>query len=969
MHLFRTLLSVFLLTIALTQPVSAQNTPAEMWADSLLNTLTVREKIGQLVMMAVYSNRDNQYEMNVGDTISRFQPGSIVFFQGTPQKETQLLNSWQKNAKIPMLVAMDAEWGPAMRLDSMIAFPRLMTIAASGDTSLIYAYGKAIGQQCKRLGIHINFAPVVDVNNNPLNPVINYRSFGENQHKVALYADCFCRGMESEGVLSVAKHFPGHGNTSQDSHRTLPEVTDNLAVVDSVHLFPFREMAARNVWGIMVAHVFIPVLDNTPNLPSSLSKSIITGILKEKMNYDGLIITDALMMKGVTKYHKPGSIEVKALMAGNDVLLMPANFPLTLDSVEKAISDGRIPMSQIDASVRKILITKYNLGLTKWTPIDESGITSDLNQKKYFNLTQTIFDKSVTLIQNSDSLLPLMSAHKKIAVVSLRSNGRTAFQSEIEKYASCDYYFIGDTEGNEGDVNNIIGKADNYDAVVIAVHDMSFWTKNNYGFTSKAMETVDAINKKTKTVLCLFGNPYSFRTWPYANRPGAIVVTYERGDMAEISAAKAIFGAIPFEGHLPVSISSEYPSGTGIQLPTTNRLIEVDPAELGIIQSKLDSIGIIVEQAIIDSVFPGCQILAAIDGKIFYNQSFGYHTYDKTRPVVGTDLYDLASVTKMLATTLAVMKLFDEGKIDLQQELQFYLSKTAGTNVGKIHLDRLLTHSSGLPAWIPFHLATLKDGKRDTALFRTQADSLFSVRVCDSLFVRNDFPDSMLSRIMRSKLKPEQGYKYSDLGFILLREMVVQITGEPFDQYLNENFYQPLGLTRFMFNPIDKFSLDEIPPTEDDKTFRSRVVHGYVHDQAAALFGGVSGHAGLFGNSYDAAVIMQMLLQKGNYAGVQYYKASTIQRFTSTYFDKNRRGLGFDKPSGFKNGNVCPEASPKSFGHSGFTGTYVWADPQNGLVFVFLSNRVYPDAENWKITKTNIRTNIHSLIYRALQTN
>ena len=969
MHLFRKSLLFIFLAFTVTRPVLAQNTPAEMWADSLMKTMTVREKIGQLVMMAVYSNRDIQYEKNVSDTILRFQPGSIVFFQGTPQKEIQLMNRWQSDAKIPMLVAMDAEWGPAMRLDSMIAFPRLMTLAAACDTSLIFAYGKAIGQQCKRLGIHINFAPVVDVNNNPLNPVINYRSFGENQHKVALYADCFCRGMESEGILSVAKHFPGHGNTSQDSHRTLPDVTDNADIIDSVHLFPFAEMAARNVWGIMVAHVFIPALDNTPNLPSSLSKKIITDILKEKMDYDGLIITDALMMKGVTKYHKPGAIEVKALMARNDILLMPANLPLALDSVENAIGSGRISMGQIDKTVRKILITKYTIGLSKWAPVDETGVTRDLNQKKYFSLSQTIFDKSVTLIQCSDGLLPLESAHKKIAVVSLRSSENGAFHTELEKYAQFDSYFIGDPEGNSSEINNIIEKTTSCDVVVVAVHDMSFWTRNNYGFTEKAMDIVNQINQKTKTILCLFGNPYSFRTWPYSSTPEAIVVTYERGDMAEISAARAIFGAIPFGGHLPVSISETYRAGTGIQVSATNRLIETDPMELNINQIKLDSIGIIVEKAILDSVFPGCQILAAVNGKIFYNESFGYHTYDKTIPVEATDLYDLASVTKMLATTLAVMKLYDEGKIDLQQELQAYLPKTAGTNVGKIHLDRLLTHSSGLPAWIPFHLATLKNGKRDTALFRTQPDSLFSVRVCDNLFVRNDFPDSMTGKIMNSKLKPDQGYKYSDLGFILLCEMVVQITGEPFDRYLNENFYQPLGLNRFMFNPTDKFPLSEIPPTEDDKTFRERVIHGYVHDQAAALFGGVSGHAGLFGNTYDAAVIMQMLLQKGNYAGVQYYKASTIQRFTSTYFDKNRRGLGFDKPSGFKNGNVCSEASPKSFGHSGFTGTYVWADPQNGLVFVFLSNRVYPDAENWKITKTNIRTKIHSLIYQALQTN
>jgi len=944
----------------------AQNKTAEQWADSLIRTMTLREKIGQLMMIAVYSNQDDKYAASVDDTIATYQPGAIVFFQGSPQKEVKLMNRWQKKAKIPMLVAMDAEWGPAMRLDSVMPLPRLMALAATNDTVLIYRYGQAVGQQCKRLGLHINFAPVVDVNNNPLNPVINYRSFGENQHKVALYAAVFCRGMQSQGVMAVAKHFPGHGNTSQDSHKTLPDVTDNIDVIDSVHLVPFAKMIDAGIWGIMVAHVFVPALDTTSNIPTTLNPSVVTGLLKNEMGYNGIVITDALGMQGVLKHNKPGQIEVKALLAGHDVLLMPQQIKTAIDSIVTAVDSGRIDSVRIDESVRKILITKYNENLTHYNVVDEKNITNEINLPEWYELKREIFNSNATLVFSRGIDIPLRNISKRIAVVSFRADKENVFHEELMRHVCADAYFLLEN-ATDSAIKAVTDTIKNYDLAIIAVQNMAYWNKNNYGFNGPVMPAVEKICRQTKTILCLFGNPYAYHSWTSDVEPAALIVTYERDTLAEIACARSLVGIQNFRGHLPVSISQKYPEGTGIITETTDdRLVEMSPSELGLDMSLLDSVDVIIQKAIADTVFPGCQVIAAVNGKVFYNKAFGYHDYSKKLPVKRTDLFDLASVTKALSTTLAVMKLYEENRFRLDDELQQHLPAAKNTPAGSLPIDRLLTHSSGLPAWLPLYAATVKNGKPDTNYYRTKPDSLFGIHVSDSLYMRCDYIDTMLNIILNSKISPAHQYKYSDLGFMLLKEMVEYLSADSLNNYVDENFYQPLGLSWMTYNPLKRFPKNRIPPTEEDTTFRDVKVHGYVHDQAAAMLGGVSGHAGLFGNAWDAAVILQMLIDKGQYAGTKYFEASTVDKFTSTYFDKNRRGLGFDKPSGTHNGNVCDEASPESYGHSGFTGTFVWADPRNGLVYVFLSNRTFPDAENKKIVEQNIRTRIHSLFYQTV---
>jgi len=961
------LVKALLLCVVMVFPVllSAQNYEAKV--DSILKTMTLREKIGQLMMIEVYSNRDEKYNIAFADTIKMFKPGSIVFFQGTPYAETKLLNDLQKASDIPMLVAMDAEWGVAMRLDSVITMPRFMALAATQDSALIYNYGRIVGEQCRRLGIHVNFAPVVDVNSNPMNPVINYRSLGENQHRVAGYARIFCKGMLSAGTLPVAKHFPGHGNTSKDSHKTLPQIDDSRAVFDSIHLLPFREMVNNDIWGIMVAHVYAPALDDTYLLPSSLSRKIIHGILREEFGYNGLIITDALMMKGVTRGNKSGSIEVQAYMAGNDLLLMPKDVNIAIDSMEAAVNDGRISIEEIDKSVRKVLLSKYELGLFDEVEVPLANLTEELNKPEYFENAQKMFDKAVTLVYDHDSLVPYVGSRADVPVVSFYVEEETAFHAEAEKYARIHSFFISDPK-KTAEVNEVLNKVSGYDTLILCVHQMNYWTRNNYGFTSDLRSVVNRFATSHKVILCLFGNPYAFGQYTYANAPRALIVGYERNEMAEISVAKALFGAIPFQGKLPVTISQYFPAGTGLQTKA-DVLHEVNPEDIGVNLKLLAEIDTIVLNAIRDTVMPGCQIMAIKDGNVFYNKSFGYHTYDSLIPVRNSDLYDLASLTKMLATTLAVMKLYENGMFSLQAPLENYLSVSKGTPVGALHLDRILTHSSGLPPWVPFHLQVMNKPDLDPYWVSDQKSATYSVQICNGLYVRPEFSDTIVQRILHSKLKPDQGYKYSDLGFILLKFMVEELTHTDFETWLDNNFYYPLGLNSMMYNPLRKYDLSVIPPTENDTLFRDRLVHGYVHDQNASLLGGVSGHAGLFSNAWDIGVIMQMLMQGGKYGGKQYLKTSTILKFTSTYFDKNRRGLGFDKSAMRKYGNACVEASARSYGHSGFTGTYVWSDPDNGLIYIFLSNRVYPDAENSKLVKQNIRTHIHSLFYEAVSNN
>ncbi len=940
------------------------------WVDSVYNSMTTEERIAQLLMIRVNLNEDSVYYSHIDSLVSIYKVGGICLFKGKGLvKQVSLTNHFQSISKVPLLVSIDAEWGLAMRLDSTISFPRQMMLGAIHDDSLVYEFGKEMARQCKRMGIHINFAPVVDINSNPLNPVINSRSFGENKYNVVRKGIMYMNGMQDNGIIACAKHFPGHGDTDKDSHKDLPVIGHSKEYMDSVDLFPFRELISRGLNSIMVAHLYVPAYDTSKNTATTLSRIVVTDLLKNKMNFKGLVFTDALNMKGVSSFNKPGELEVKALIAGNDVLLLPEDVPKAVSEIKAAADSGRISYKDIEEKCRKILAAKKWAGLDNYKPVKIKNIYDDLNNTEARFIRRKLIESSVTVLKNNDIIPLKINDSLKYASVAIGTKNVTPFQQTLSNNIKIDNYNIKST-ASYSDIKLLVNKLSKYDYVIIGIHNTNYLVKDNYGITQKSIDFIDLLKQKTKVILDIFAVPYCLERFSDNKNIEALIISYQDEEIIQRISAEVILGGVQAKGSLPVSCSVQFPVNSGLNTDKAQHLIVTSSDAVGIPEEQLSLIDSMAINGIKARAYPGCQILAVKDGKIFYYKSFGYHTYDSIRPVKNTDIYDLASVTKVAATTLAAMKLYDEGKLNVDSTLVKYLPYLKGSNKADIVIRDMMAHQARLKDWIPFYLRTVKNGKPDPDLYSKVKTSKFPYRVADSMYIRKDYRDTIVKRIVESRLCEKKEYKYSDLGFYFLMQIVDSVTGKTLDEYVRKNFYIPMNLRNTAYCPRKYFSLERIVPTEYDKNFRGKVIQGDVHDPGAAMLGGVCGHAGLFSDAYDLAVIMQMLLQGGVYDGRRYLQDSTVKKFTSYQFPENdnRRGLGFDKPFiNDEGGPACNSASKNSFGHSGFTGTYVWADPDENLIFVFLSNRVYPDAENDKILKMNIRTDIQQLLYDIIR--
>jgi beta-N-acetylhexosaminidase len=936
---------------------------SEIFADSVLKTLTLDEKIAQLIMLDVYPNKNETYYKTIDNWVNNKKIGGIIFFRGQPAEIARLSNRYTSQAEIPLWVALDAEWGVSMRVDSIRRLPYALTLGAITDNSVVREYGFLVGKQCNRMGVNMNMAPVADVNNNPRNPVINYRSFGENPKNVALKAIAYYMGMNDAGVVAVAKHFPGHGNTDADSHYELPLVNDARNVIDSIHLYPFREMIKYGVPGIMSAHLFVPAIDSTKNQATSLSHKALNELLFEQMKFHGILITDALGMQGVSDHNKPGQTEVKALMAGNDILLMPKNPQLAIDSIKAAVNAGRIPISLINEKCKKLLKFKY-LYLNGVSPVQSFTVIPDeLNNYETDYFIFRIFSHAITLVSNKDDLLPLRNnPEEAITIVSVGKAEETDFVRCFREYGSANHLTVQHSP-TESEISSVLGVETG--KVIVCLYGMNNSAKRRYGISENTVKLLEKVSQQKQIVVVLFGNPYGLNYLSKIQQIRSLVVAYEEHEESEMAAAMCVAGVLPFQGKLPVSAGG-FEDGTGIVDEFVGGMRFVDPLELKINTSVLDEIDKIVEDAITKGAMPGCQIVLAQHGNIFYHKSFGHHTYDKFQAVTNSDLYDLASLTKILATTLAVMRLFDEDKISLDDTFSKYLTWMSDYPAGNLTISEVMTHQSGLISWIPYYRAMIVSDSIRSLYIADTFSPEFSQPIAENLWANVAVRDTIFNKILSSELQRKR-YKYSDLGFYLLKELVETITEESFERYLYHHFYAPMKLNTITFNPLDRFSKDRVAPTENDKEFRQQLVHGYVHDQGAALLGGVSGHAGLFANSLDVASLMQMFMDYGTFAGQRYLDSMTVVKFTAKQFPNNRRALGFDKPANVKDkGNTCEQASSLSFGHTGFTGTFAWADPKYGLVVVFLSNRVYPDSENRKLMSLEVRANVQRLAYKAI---
>jgi len=948
---------------------------ATIWADSRMSVMNWDQKVGQLFMVEAYSNRSEEHQNSLLGLVRNHHIGGVIFFQGSPHRQASMTNALQAASKTPLMIGIDGEWGLSMRLDSTTRFPRQMTLGAAGSDTLVYAMGAEIARQCARMGIHINFAPAVDVNTNPINPVISSRSFGEKKELVARLAKSYMKGMQDNGVLACAKHFPGHGNTDSDSHYTLPLVRDSQASIDSVELYPFKELIREKVASVMVAHLFIPALDTTKDRASTLSPAIVDGLLRKRLGFEGLIFTDALNMKGVADYFSPGDLAVLALKAGNDILLFSRDVPSAWKQVRSAIDSGALDTVEINNKVRRILKAKYKAGLHEYAPVVLEGLNKDLNSQWADYLAQVAFERSMVVLGNKDGTIPFrMGNHCSMASLTINNDKFGDFLNSMSAWAPLDRFNTAD-EMKESSIAKMVNDLSKYDYVVVGIHNTTIKSTGGYGIPAWTDNFLSRLSARTRLVTVLFGNSYSLERIPSASKGHAWILAHEDTRHAQVSAANLLFGVSGTSATLPVTSGRSFKVGDGLPIRGSMiRLRNAYPYEVGMDPRDFKKLDSIANKLITDMAAPGCQVLVAWKDRIVYHKAFGKHTYERNaKPVSLTDVYDVASVTKVASTALAAMKLVDEGKLDIRKPASNYFHALRNTNKKDLLLVDIMTHTAGLKAWLPFWRNTVdKSGKLSYDIYHKSPDYNYHIPVCDSLFISKTYHDVMWKEIFDSQLGEKGQYVYSDLGLLIMQEVIEHVSGEPLDAYVHRNFYEPLGLVNVMYNPLGRIAKERIPPTERDTSFRKKLVCGYVHDPAAAMLGGVAGHAGLFSDSYSLAVIMQMLLNGGEYGGERYISTETVKLFTSKAGPGDKyRGLLFDKPD-IRSGpaeNTASLASGFTFGHTGFTGTAVWADPDQDLVFVFLSNRVYPKAEPNKLSKGRYRPSMMQAAYETILRN
>jgi beta-glucosidase-like glycosyl hydrolase/CubicO group peptidase (beta-lactamase class C family) len=921
------------------------------WADSVFDAMSYDERIGQLFMITANPSSDKRNMQKLMQYIDSVGIGGILFSRGDPVTQGDVTNRLQKASHVPLLIALDGEWGLSMRLAGTTRFPRNMMLGAIENDSLITLYGEEVGRQCKEMGIHVNFAPSLDVNSNIENPVIGTRSFGENPHAVADKGVAYSRGLEKARIISVAKHFPGHGDTSEDSHYTLPVVGHDKEQLDSIELLPFKRYIREGFAGIMTAHLHVPALDRAKDSPASYSQPIVTDLLKKEYGFQGLLFTDALAMKGAS-VKKTDNPSVMALLAGNDVLLAPATPVADFRAVKQAIEEGVLELKEIEARCLKILRYKYAVGLNKYKPVKINGLSGRINSPHAAWLAAKLNEEGITLLKNESGCIPLKQLdRKKIAVLSLGETQGNAFQAMLNRYDSVACFSLAGN-ASAAQQQKVYRQLEGYDLIVCGVHTVRI----------PESEALRRLAAKKDVVFSFFTHPYFCREYKEsAGRAKAVLMAYEGSPLAMEYAAQLIFGGIPAKGKLPVSIPGLYYAGTGVFTEKT-RLGFHEPEEVGMDARALSSIDTIVSEGLKEKAYPGCRILVARNGMIVYSKSFGYYDYGKKQKVTEDAVYDLASITKAAATLPAVMKMYDHKMFTLDSKISEFVPELLKSDKKDLAIKDLLYHQTGLAPTLTRYAKAIGRNMSDTV------KNGFHLEAARHFYVSDTFKDTLMQEIITSPLGAKGKYRYSCINFILLQKMVENRMKQPLDSLLRTEFCNRLGAVTLTYNPLKTMDTLRIVPTENDRLVRRQLLRGYVHDEPAAFQGGVSGNAGLFSNAGDLAKMLQLFLNRGEYGGERYLSAETVHLFTQSKSPASRRGLGFDKPeTGNPKLSPCGELAPAStYGHTGYTGTCFWIDPDSRLIYIFLSNRVNPSRENGKLSSLNIRTRIQDAIYRSM---
>lgn len=948
------------------------------WVDSVMKTLSPGERIAQLIWVAAFSDRDISYDVELSNMIRDNNIGGVIFFRGNTPKQSEMINYFRTISRVPPIIAIDGEWGIGMRLENVIKFPYQLTLGAIKNDSLIYMMGSAIAYQFKRAGVNINLAPVADVDNNPENPVINFRSFGEDPHNVARKTLMYMNGLQDNGIIAAAKHFPGHGDTEVDSHLDLPVISYQKERLDSVELFPFKALIYNGITGIMPGHLWVPAIEPAKNTPSTISHNILSGLLKNELMFRGLILSDAMNMGGITKYAEKGEAEILALKAGMDVLEYVTDPELAIKTITDRIRLGEITQQTIDEKCRKVLAAKYWAGLSSPQPVVTENINTDLSSVSIATLIRDLYANALTVINNDNEIIPVQHLERvKIATLAINSSNVTDYQKRLGKYAPASHFFI-DTL-NSVNTGRLLKKLEAYDLVIAGVFGTDQKASLNFGIPDGLNDFLEKLNAEKRCIITYFGNPYAVAKLDGIQKSSGLIIAYQENAYTEDLAAQLIFGGTGAKGSLPVTINSKYPAGYGITTTGGLRLGYGPPESAGLNSSYLNrKIDSIAWHGINAGAYPGCEIMVARKGIVIFQKIYGYQTYDNRIAVLEDDLFDLASVSKITGPLPGLMKLNEEGRFSPEETLGHYLPYFRKSDKADLLMKDILAHQAGLVSWIPFWKQTVnKKGKFKPKTFSHELSDNYPLKVAENLYIHKDYRDKIFKEMKKSKLSGEKKFLYSDLAFIISPEIISTLTGEKWYDYVTTNIYHKLGAYDIGFNPYLKYPLSRIVPTEYDSLFRKQQLHGTVHDEGAAMLGGISGHAGLFSTANDLMKLMEMYRRMGSYGGEQIISDTILRKYTSYQFpeNNNRRGLGFDKPQvnigqpDLKSPYPTRSATPESFGHSGYTGTFVWIDPKNEFTYIFFSNRVYPTRNNNKLTDMNIRTEILQIIYDAINSN
>lgn len=895
------------------------------WSETILAQMSLEDKVSQMFSAPIYGyflNEDHPDHRLSLDLVERFHIGGFIFFQGSPYSQVNLINELQDKSSLPLLMSQDLEWGAGMRVRQTTTFPSMMALGATGDTKLVYAMARVIAEEVRTLGIHQAYAPVADINNNPENPIINVRSFGEKPALASKMCVAYSEGLKDGGVIATAKHFPGHGDTSIDSHMDLPVLDFNENRLHNMELVPFQALIDSGIESIMVGHLALPSLDSNPILPATLSSNITTTLLREKMKFNGLIVTDAMGMSGVSEAYGVRQSSVLAVEAGCDVLLMSRDPYAGREAIIDAVKTGRLDEKRIDASVLRILRLKEKLGLHLNRLKEPEHVSKQVASRDHSVLSEEIARRSLTLLRNKDDILPIYDQNKKILCVVLsdtdqpnvgehffREVKRRTLPTQVEKR-------LLDMRSHATEYEAVLEEISNYDLVLVpSFMKVRAWS-GKIALSSTQAEFINMVVKQQKpTIVVSFGNPYILVG---LDQPDAELACYSNCSASQSAAVQAVFGESPIHGRLPVTIPGLHDFGEGVDL-VQNKLRPGRPEEVGMSGRLEQEVDELINRAIQDRVFPAASVAIGRAGTMVLNKGYGYLTFDSEKKVTPDTVFDLASLTKALSTTTAAMKLYENGKLKLETPVSTYFPEFAQGGKENVTLFHLLTHTAGLKAWVPFY----------SKGFTT--------------------PDEITQFICKEQIvgEPGQNCLYSDLGMIMMGLIIQKIVKTDIYSWMKDHFWSRMAMTHTGFRPIGSTPFDpDIVPTEQDKYFRMRTIQGEVHDETAYIFGGIAGHAGLFSSSKDIATYAFMLLNQGRSHGQQFLKPETISFFTRRRtFGKNSRGLGWDLKSleGYSSsGNL---SGPNTFGHLGFTGTSIWMDPDQDLFVILLTNRIYLSRE------------------------